>query len=71
MSKAKKEERQPHGVLPDVDLGPAIDQFRAIATQSGDALFTEGSVNCRATIKVRVRVNQGERVSGAWAEGRA
>jgi hypothetical protein len=45
MSKAKKEERQPHGVLPDVDLGPAIDQFRAIATQSGDALFTEGSVN--------------------------
>jgi hypothetical protein len=29
------------------------------------------TVNCRATIKVRVRVNQGERVSGAWAEGRA
>ena len=26
---------------------------------------------CRATITMRIRVNQGEKVSGAWAEGRA
>ncbi|HJZ22591.1 MAG TPA: hypothetical protein VJ226_16615, partial [Bradyrhizobium sp.] len=26
---------------------------------------------CRATIKVRIPVNQDEKVSGAWGEGRA
>jgi hypothetical protein len=28
-------------------------------------------VDCRATIKVRIPVNQDEKVSGAWAVGRA
>jgi hypothetical protein len=28
-------------------------------------------VFCRATIKVRIPVNQDEKLSGAWGEGRA
>jgi hypothetical protein len=27
--------------------------------------------SCRATIKVRIPVNQDEKLSGAWGEGRA
>jgi len=38
--------------------------------QSGQVLGLDGA-KCRATIKVRIPVNQDEKVSGAWAVGRA
>ena len=55
------------------DVTTRLDVSVADAIRGGEQALDARriAIVCRATIKVRIPVNQDEKVSGAWGEGRA
>jgi hypothetical protein len=52
-------------------LAFGVQAVKARKQGHGRSIASVVPPDCRATIKVRIPVNQDEKVSGAWAEGRA